>query len=62
VTAEVVNLRARRKAAARAADRATADANAAKHGRTKAEKARDRALADKSERELDGHRRETPES
>lgn len=60
--AQIVNLRARRKDAARAAARVQADANAAKHGRTKAERDRDRAAADKSERLLDGHRRETPEN
>ena len=45
--AEIVNLRAKRKEAARKAARAKGDENAAKFGRTKAE------------RDLDGHRRET---
>lgn len=58
--AEIINLRQKRKQAARAQARAESDANAAKHGRSKADKARDKAIADKSERYLDGHRRETP--
>ena len=56
--AEIVNLRAKRKDAARAADRARGDANAAKFGRTKAEREVQQARADKAARDLDGHRRE----
>ncbi|MFN4192280.1 MAG: DUF4169 family protein [Tabrizicola sp.] len=56
---EVVNLRTAKKQAARKAARAEADANAAMHGRTKAERALQKARADKAARDLDGHRRET---
>lgn len=47
-----------RKARAREAARAEADANAARFGRTKAEKAADRAEAAQREARLDGARRE----
>ena len=56
--AVVVNLRNVRKARDRAAKRAEADQNAAKHGRSKTEKLRDAAEADKVRRDLDGHERE----
>ncbi|MFN4201990.1 MAG: DUF4169 family protein [Tabrizicola sp.] len=56
---EVVNLRTARKQAARKAARAEADANAAMHGRTEAERALQKARADKAARDHDGHRRET---
>jgi hypothetical protein len=56
--AEIVNLRQRRKAAARKAARAEADANAARHGRPKAETALTRARAEKAARDLDSHRRD----
>ncbi len=56
--AEVVNLRAKRKEKARATARAKADANAAKFGRSKAEKDLQSACADKALRDLDGVRRE----
>lgn len=56
--AEPVNLNKARKARAKAGKRAQADANAVKFGRTKAEKARDKAEAEKSRRDIDGHRRE----
>jgi hypothetical protein len=56
--AEVVNLRQARKARARAGGRAAADRNAAIFGRTKAEKASEKAQAEKAKRSLDGHRRE----
>lgn len=55
---KVVNLNKARKARARDAARKHADANAVKFGRTKAEKAQDRADADKASRDLDGHKRE----
>jgi hypothetical protein len=58
MSAEVVNLRARRKEAARRAARLRADANAAKFGRTKAEKELERARADRARRGLDAHLRE----
>lgn len=60
MTAEVVNLRQVRKARARTEAKAQADANAAKFGRTGAEKARQAAEAKKSARDLDAHRRDAP--
>jgi hypothetical protein len=56
---EVVNLRTAKKQAARKAARSAADANAAKHGRTKVERDLQKARAEKAARELDGHKRET---
>lgn len=56
--AEIINLRAVRKAKARAKDRAQADENAAKSGRTKAEKKQEAATSEKARRDLDGHERE----
>lgn len=56
--AEIVNLRAKRKEAARKAARVQADANAAKFGQTKAELDLAQARADKSARDLDGHKRD----
>ncbi len=58
--AEVVNLRAARKARERAEARATADENAARFGRTKALKALEKARAEKARAALDAHRREEP--
>lgn len=59
MTGEVVNLRQRRKAATRQAAKVQADANAAKFGRTRAEREAEAARAGKAARDLDGHRRET---
>ena len=56
--AEIVNLRAARKAKDRQTARAKGDENAAKFGRTKAEKEIEKAQADKARRDLDGHERE----
>ena len=56
--AEIVNLRTVKKQAARKAARSDADANAAKHGRTKAERALEKARLEKAARALDGHKRE----
>ncbi len=53
--AGVVNLKAARKARVRAEAKGVADANAAKFGRTKSEKERAAAQADKARRDLDGH-------
>ncbi len=53
-----VNLNQVRKEKARAEKKARADANSAKFGRSKAEKARDSAEAEATQRRLDGHRRE----
>ncbi len=58
--AEVVNLRAVRKARERAEARAAADENAARFGRTKALKALEKARAEKARATLDAHRREEP--
>ena len=55
---KIVNLSKARKSRARDAARKQADANAIKFGRTKAEKSKDRAEADKTTRDLDGHKRE----
>lgn len=56
--ARIVSLSAARKARAKAGARAVADANAVKFGRSKAEKALEKAQADKAARDLDGHERE----
>jgi len=56
--AEVVNLRSARKGKARAEARAEADENAAKFGRTKAQKAREAAEAERIKAELDGKKRQ----
>ncbi|AWC23355.1 DUF4169 family protein [Aminobacter sp. P9b] len=57
--ADVVNLRQFRKHKARAERETVADQNRALHGRTKAEKARDRLTADRAEKFVDGHRRDS---
>jgi hypothetical protein len=57
--AEVINLRQAKKQAARKAARSQADANAAKFGRTKAERDLERLHAEKATRALDAHKRET---
>ena len=59
--AEPVNLTRFRKQKARAENKARADENAVKFGRTKAEKLQERALAEKAEKTLDAHRREDDE-
>jgi hypothetical protein len=53
---EVVNLRSAKKQAARKAARAKGDENAAKFGLTKAEREVQKAQAEKSLRDLDGHK------
>ena len=55
---EIVNLRQRRKWAARVAARKAGDANAARHGRSKAETALTEARGEKAARDLEAHRRE----
>ena len=50
----VTNLNQFRKTKARADTRAKADENAVKFGRTKAQKALEKARADKAKRDLDG--------
>jgi hypothetical protein len=57
--AQIVNLRTAKKQAAREAARMTANANAAKFGRTKAVKALQMARAEIAEKALDGHRRDS---
>ncbi|CAN5163955.1 hypothetical protein BH10PSE13_BH10PSE13_02360 [soil metagenome] len=52
--AEIINLRQARKAAKRTADARIADANRAKFGRTKTEKARDRSEAERFARAVEG--------
>jgi Domain of unknown function (DUF4169) len=56
--AEIINLRAARKAKDRTEARAKGDENAAKFGRTRAEKDLEKARADKARRDLDGAKRE----
>ena len=56
--ADLVNLKAARKARERAAKDEAAAANRARFGRSKGEKARERAEAAKAERTLDQHRRD----
>jgi len=56
--ADIINLRAVRKAKTRVENRAQADENAVKYGRTSVERKKDAAVAEKSRRDLDGHERE----
>ncbi len=56
--ADIVNLRAARKVKDRDMARAKGDENALKFGRTKAEKALEKARAEKLARDLDGAKRE----
>lgn len=53
MTGSVVNLNRVRKSRDRAAEKAQADANAAKHGRTKSERLLEAAKAEKAKRALD---------
>lgn len=55
---KVVNLNRFRKEKSRADKRAKGDANAAKFGRTKAEKQMTEAQREKDVRSLDGHKRD----
>lgn len=54
----VVNLNTARKAKAKATARAQADTNAVKHGLTKAERALQKAKAEKAARDLAAHQRD----
>ncbi|MDC0737235.1 DUF4169 family protein [Cognatishimia sp. SS12] len=56
--AEPVNLNRFRKAKARAAKKARADTNAAKFGRSKADKQREESKISKLKQHLDQHKRE----
>ncbi|MER9405753.1 DUF4169 family protein [Mesorhizobium caraganae] len=58
---EIVNLRQVRKQKARAEKEKLAGENRALHGRSKAEKTRDRLTSDKAENFVASHRRERPE-
>lgn len=58
MTAEVVNLRIRRKQTARETARQAGAEAAARHGQTTAERARQAAEAEAAARRLDGHRRD----
>ncbi|MDX8497578.1 DUF4169 family protein [Mesorhizobium sp. VK4C] len=57
---EVVNLRQARKQKARNEKERLAGENRALHGRSKAERERDRLTSDRTEKFMDGHRREKP--
>ncbi|MEW6634244.1 MAG: DUF4169 family protein [Pseudomonadota bacterium] len=57
---EVVNLRRARKQKARSDKERLASENRALHGRSKAERERDRLTADRTEKFIAGHRREHP--
>ncbi|OAN66373.1 DUF4169 family protein [Sphingomonas sp. TDK1] len=59
--AEIINLNKARKARAKAIAQGQAETNRARFGRSKAEKARDAAEAERKVRTLDQARRETPE-
>lgn len=56
--ADLFNLRQVRKARARAEKRAAGDENAARSGRTKAEKQRDKAETERLIATVEGHRRD----
>jgi len=58
VSGKVVNLRRARKQKARNADRAAADASAARHGETKAVRDLRAAREEIEARRLEGHRRD----
>jgi len=60
--AEIVNLRMARKRKARAEREAGAVENRTLHGRSKADKERDRATAEKSRDFIDGHFRRRPDT
>ena len=59
---ELVNLNKFRKAKAQVEKQTQADANAAKFGRTKAEKNQQAQTTNNVVRLLDGHKRDTPKS
>lgn len=59
--AEIVNLNRFRKAQARVKTRAQADENAAKFGRTKAQKQLEEAQAEKARATLEAHKRDEQE-
>jgi hypothetical protein len=55
---QIINLRQARKAKARKDARAQADANAARHGRSKAARLREQTDLSKAQAHLDAHKRE----
>lgn len=59
--AEIINLRTARKARERAAGKAAAETNRAKHGRTLAERKASQAEVARLDRTLDGARRDDRE-
>ena len=58
--ADIINLRSAKKAAMRAKSRAQGDENAAKFGRSPAQKTAEKTQAAKAKAQLDAHKRETP--
>ncbi|UVK52126.1 DUF4169 family protein [Mesorhizobium sp. AR02] len=58
--ADVINLRQARKQKARDEKLRVAEQNRALHGRSKADKQRDRLIADKAEKFVAGHRLDPP--
>lgn len=62
MAAKIINLKAREKVLARDAKARQAGANAAKHGRTKAERNADAEARVRAEFLLDAHRRDDPET
>jgi hypothetical protein len=56
LAAEIVNLRMARKRKARAAEETKAAGNRALHGRSKADRQRERLETERGQRTLDGHR------
>ena len=60
--AEIINLRRARKARARDQAATEAATNRMRHGRTKAETARDELAEARARRHLDGHRRESDDT
>jgi hypothetical protein len=58
MTGQVINLNKARKARAKVAAKDKADANAARFGRTKGDKAAEKAEADRTRRGLDAHLRD----
>lgn len=59
---DVVNLRQARKQKARSEKERRAERNRVLHGRSKADRDRDRLTSDKAEKFIAGHRREKPGS
>ncbi|TIO78060.1 MAG: DUF4169 family protein [Mesorhizobium sp.] len=57
---EIINLRQARKQKARIEKERLAGENRALHGRSRAERERDRVTSDRTEKFMDGHRREKP--